>query len=114
MSRLDGRAVCDSEKALGLIHVKPTDGVRLRNWLTYKLREQILDFERAGYYSSGAVSLRLFRIKFNRSVAEEIERFMFRYANEGRLEVFEKKMGYNNVLFDKIQDGEYRLKKVMT
>ena len=76
MSRLDGRAVCDSEKALGLIHVKPTDGVRLRNWLTYKLREQILDFERAGYYSSGAVSLRLFRIKFNRSVAEEIERFM--------------------------------------
>ena len=39
---------------------------------------------------------------------------MYRYANEGKLEVFEKKVGYNNVLFDKIQDGEYRLKKVIT
>ena len=114
LSKLDGRPVDDAEKALGIVHIKPTDGMRLRNWLTYKLREQILDFERVGYYSSGAVSPGIFKSKFNRSVADDIKKMMYRYANEGKLEVFEKKVGYNNVLFDKIQDGEYRLKKVIT
>ena len=88
--------------------------MRLRNWLTYKLREQILDFELMGYYSSGAVLPGICKSKFNRSVVDENKKMMYRYANEGKLEVFEKKVGYNNVLFDKIQDGEYRLKKVIT
>ena len=76
LSRLDGRTVDDAEKALGIVHIKPTDGMRLRNWLTYKLREQILDFERVGYYSSGAVSPGIFKSKFNRSVADELKIMM--------------------------------------
>ena len=43
---LHSQPITDEEKALGIIHIKPTVGIRLRNWLTYNLREQILHFER--------------------------------------------------------------------
>ena len=112
LDKLFNKAVTDEEKALGIIHIRPTVGIRLRNWLTYKLREQILQFERAGYHGASAIAPKLFKSKFNQSVAKEITNFMHRFNNEGKFAEFEKIFGYGNVLFHTIQEGEYRINKV--
>ena len=43
--------VSDQEKALGLVNVKPSPGILLRNWVTFNVREQIMIFERKVHYS---------------------------------------------------------------
>ena len=84
----------------------------LRNWLTYKMREQALQFERKAYHSSKAASFNLFKAKFNQSMAYDIKQLMFRYNNEGKLSKFDNIIGYQGILCEKIQEGEYRLKKI--
>ena len=51
--------------------------------------------------------------KFNQSVAEDLKHLMDRFNNEGKFDKFEKYFGYGNVLFHKIQDGEYLINKVL-
>ncbi len=113
LSKLNSKPVTEEEKALGIVHIKPTIGIRLRNWLTYKLREQILHFEKIGYHCASAITPKCFKASFNRSVTEEITSLMHRFNNEGKLQIFEKIFGFGNVLFDTIQEGEYRIKKVL-
>ena len=113
LSKLNSTPVTEEEKALGIIHIKPTIGIGIRNWLTYKLREQILQFEKIGYHRVSAITPKCFKTTFNRSVTEEITNLMHRFNNEGKLHIFEKLFGFGNVLFDTIQEGEYRIKKVL-
>ena len=54
----------------------------LRNWLTYKLREQVMLFERKAYHSPRTVSFDIFKAKYNQSMALEIKHHFFRYKNE--------------------------------
>ena len=110
--RLCGRPVTDEEKALGLVNIKKTAGMVLRNWLTYKMREQVLGLERRAYYSSGTVSLAIFGAKFNQSVATEIQHLLDRFESEGKMDEFDKFVACGDVLCEKVQDGEYRIKKV--
>ena len=84
----------------------------LRNWLTYKMREQVLGLERRAYYSSGTVSLAIFGAKFNQSVATEIQHLLDRFESEGKMDEFDKFVACGDVLCEKVQDGEYRIKKV--
>ena len=42
-----------------------TGGMMLPNWLTYKMREQVMDFERKAYHSLKAASISLFKTTFN-------------------------------------------------
>ena len=51
LTQLHSKSVTDDEKALGVVTIKSTPGILLRNWLTYKLREQVMLFERMSYHS---------------------------------------------------------------
>ena len=73
LSHLNTKTVDDTEKSLGLVNIKSTPHITLRNWLGYKLREQILIFERTTYLKSKAPSVDLFKAKFNQTVARGIK-----------------------------------------
>ena len=106
------KPINNEEKALGIIHIKRTIGILLRNWLTYRMREQILHFERLAYHSSKTASLNLFKARFNQSMAYGIKQLMFRYNNENKLSLFDKIVAYRGILCEKVQEGEYRLKTI--
>ena len=73
-----------------------------------------MQFERMAYHSSKAATLDLFKAKFNQSMASEIKQLMFRYNNENKLPLFDKMIAYQGILCEKVQEGEYRLKKVFS
>ena len=83
-----------------------------RNWLTYKMREQVLEFERQSYYSPGTTSINVFKTSFNRSVAYDLKKFALRFTNEGKLDHFEKIFVHQGILCTKTQNGDYQAKKV--
>ena len=114
LSRLHSKLINDEEKSLGIVNIKNTNGIFLRNWLTYKLREQVMQFERMAYHSSKATTLDLFKSKFNQSMASEIKQLMFRYNNENKLPLFDKIVAYQGILCEKMQEGKYCLKKVFS
>ena len=114
LSQLYSKSISDEEKALGIITIKSTNGILLRNWLTYKLREQVMQFERISYHSPNVASFELFKAKFNQSMASEVKQLMFRYNNENKLSIFDSTIAYQGILCEKIQDGEYRLKKLLS
>ena len=112
LSQLYSKSITDEEKALGIITIKNTTGILLRNWLTYKMREQVMLFERKAYHSPRAVSGDLFKAKVNQSMALEIKQLMFRFKNEDKLSLFDDVIAYQGILCEKIQEGEYLLKTV--
>ena len=114
LSSLHSLPITDAEKALGIIDIKTTPGILLRNWLTYKLREQIMLFERKAYHSSKAASIDLFKAKYNQSMAFEIKQFLFRYKNENKLSFFDHIIAYNGVLCQKVREGEYTFRILLT
>ena len=81
LSSLHRLSITDEEKALGIVTIKSTTGIVLRNWLTYKLREQVMLFERKAYHSPKAASIDLFKAKFNQSMALEIKHLLFLNLN---------------------------------
>ena len=83
----------------------------MRNWLTYKMRFEIMQYERAAYHSKNS-SLYIFKAKFNQSVASEIKQLLFRFYNDNKLEEFDKIVAFKNVLCEKVNDGEYRFNRV--
>ena len=85
----------------------------LRNWLTYKMREMIMEFERNAFYSSQYTSIDLFKAKFNQAIAYEIKGLLIRYTNENKLNIFSQKIAYKGILCKKIQEGEYQFQIVM-
>ena len=103
-------AITDTEKALGIVSIKSTTGIQLRNWLTYKLREQIMHFERIAYHSSQTPSLDLFKAKFNQAMALEVKNHLFRFKNENKISDFDETIAHGGILCEKIQEGEYRFK----
>ena len=104
--------VTDSEKALGIIHIRKSPGMIVRNWLTYRLREKIMDFERIAYHSPTNASIDRFKAEFNRAVMYDIKKLMIRFDHEGKMETFEKYVAYRNILCKKKQDGNYQACKV--
>ena len=70
-------------------------------------------FERMSYHSKKATTV-LFKAKFNQSVALEIKQLMIRFNNEHKLDLFDKIIAYQGILCEKVEDGEYLLKKVLS
>ena len=112
LSQLNTKVLDDVEKALGIVKIKKPPGMILRNWLGYKLREQILLFERSAYRQSKLPSVDIFKAKFNQAVAREIKHLIYRFKNEGRLAEFDKLVALKGILCEKKREGEYCLKKV--
>ena len=111
LSKIHDKILDDEEKSLGILQIKSSPSIMLRNWITYKIREQILNYEKKAYYSAKAASINLFKAHFNQSVAREIKQLMHRFNNEGKLSKFDEIIAHKGILCEKIADGEYRLKK---
>ena len=109
--KLYAKPIDDQEKALGIIRIKSNPGILLRNWITYKIREQILTYEKKSFHFPQKVSVSSFEVQFNQSIAEEVKHWMYRFNNEGNLSKFDKLVAYKGILCKKIGDGEYRLNK---
>ena len=112
LSHLSTKILDDPEKALGIVRIKQTPGIMLRNWLGYKLREQILLFERRSYYHTNLPSVELFKAKFNQSVATDIKHMIYRFKNDGIIGKFDEVVAFKGILCEKKGQGEYRLKTV--
>ena len=102
--------VTEEEKAFGIVKIKSTTGIHLRNWLTYKLREQIMSCEKTSYHSPSASSFEIFKARYNQGMAHEIKNLLYRYKNENKLNVFDEIIAYKGIICEKIQEGEYRFK----
>ena len=112
--KLDSKPISDEEKAFGIVHIKKSTGMFLRNWLTYKMREQVLDFERRAFYSPKVASIKLFKAEFNQSMAYDMKRLMMRYNNVGKLSRFDEIVAYEGILCKKIQGGNYRVNEIFS
>ena len=110
--KLYGKPLDDGEKSLGIVHIKRSPGIMLRNWVGYKLREEILLLERRAYHSSQAPSIDLFKAKFNQSLAREVRQFIFRFTNEGNLKKFDEILTFKGILCEKVAEEDYRIKPV--
>ena len=111
--KLHDKSVDDLEKAFGIVNIKKSNGMILRNWITYKMRELILQFERKAYHSSKIPSMDIFKAKLNQSISVELQKWMHIYNNQHKLHIFEKIFAYKNILCLKIKEGEYHVKKVI-
>ena len=112
LKQLHPQMITDEEKAFGITHKTKTIGILLRNWLTYLLRECILDAERAAYHTPKLGDLAYIKRKLNMAVKSEIRMKAFRYKNEGKVDFFDKIFTHADILCKKNEDGEYEIKKV--
>ena len=110
LSSLHTKTVSDEEKAFGIVDIRKTTGLLLRNWVTFKLREQVMLFERMACHSSKPVSFDTFKARFNQSMALEMKHHLYRFKNENKIPMFDKIIAYQGILCEKIQDREYRFK----
>ena len=69
LCRFENIGVNEQEKALGLVNVRSSPGILLRNWVTFRIRKQIMNFERKAYYS-GRPSIDSFKVHFNQAMAK--------------------------------------------
>ena len=111
--QLNPKALDDTEKVLGIVQIKSTPDITLRNWLGYKIREKILIFERGAYRQSKVPSIDIFKAKFNQMIATEVKHLMHRFNNEGKLDKFDKLVALKGIICEKKGQGEYVLKKVL-
>ena len=109
LNSLHEKSITDEEKALGIVNMKGTVSIMLRNWVTFKLREQMMLFERKLSKSSRCASLDNFKAKFNQSMALEIKQHLFRYQEEGNLPTFDKVIAHKGVLCWKDTEGIYEM-----
>ena len=109
--RLHPEPVTEEEKAFGLIPKKKTNGILLRNWITYLLRESIEQEEKEAYYTKQGANVEKFKQKFKLEMSLEIKIKSFRYKNENNERFFENIITHAGFC-EKDGDGGYRLKDI--
>ena len=86
---LTSTPVSDYEKVFGLIGTSPE--IILRNWLTYTLRQCIVDQERIAYHNrQGRLNEHNIKRNFNARVKREVNEKNIIYSNLGRNDYFVK------------------------
>ena len=87
--------------------INTKNGILLRNWITFMIREAIMEEERLAYHASTQPNLTKFMQKINSSLCFEIQMKDIRYKNENRSSFFEKIITFKEVLCKKRENGEY-------
>ena len=67
-------------------------------------------FERLAYHSPRRVCFDIFKTRFNQALALEVKQHLYRFKNEKNLPIFDKVIAYQEILCEKVQEGEYRFK----
>ena len=111
LRRLLATNVNDQEKALGIVSVKPSPGILLRNWVTFKVREQIMVFERKAHHS-GRPSLESFKVQFNREMADDVRRVIYRLMNEGSISKINELITHRGALCRSVSDDSFMVNDV--
>ena len=109
--KLFPNTITREEKAFGIVNIKNKPAIMVRNWLTYKIREVILDFERKAYHNPKVASVTLFKAKFNQEIASEVKKLLYRFKHENRMKKFDEIVCFGHILCEKVGE-EYRLKCV--
>ena len=106
--------VSEEEKAFGIVQKKITTGILLRNWLTYLLRNCIMQEEREAYHATKKTDLEKTKRNFNQAMGFEIYKKSIRYKNENNSAFFDKMITHEGVLCKKGEDGVYQVREVFT
>ena len=105
LRKLTNVSVTNEEKAFGIVMKKETTENLLRNWVTYLLREKILEEERMAYHAQKTPNLEGFKMRFNSAFQWEMRKKAIRYENENRMDLFEKTMTLGDILCKKVNEG---------
>ena len=112
LRKLHPASVTLEEKAYGIAHEKITNGILLRNWLTYLLRDFISQAEKEAYHLSNEFTIERAKRKFNELVAQEIHIKAFRYKSEGHTVFFEKVFTHAKVLCEMTENKGVQINNV--
>ena len=112
LRELHSAPVSEEKKAFGIVQKKPTTGILLRNWLTYLLRDCIMQEEREAHYAPNISKLKKTKSKLNEIIGFEVQIKAIRYKNENNLAFFDKIITHAEVLCKKTEDGEYQIRHV--
>ena len=104
--------VTNEEKAFGIVQKKQNNVVLLRNWITYKMREEIAKEERTAYNMSTIPNFMLFKQRFNSTMRREIRGNFLRYKNENKIDFFSKIMTYGKALCGEMVNEEFIIKDI--
>ena len=97
LRRISRAYVSDTEKVFGIEGDSPNS--ILRNWITFLLRECIVEQERLAYHNQkGKDNIRDIKINFNNKIKAELHRKYLIYQHLGRLDYFEKIFAVNDYL----------------
>ena len=105
--------VSEEEKAFGVVQKKLTNGILLRNWVTYLLRECITQAEKEAYHAK-RIDLQKFKLQFNQKIVSEIRIKALQYKAENKIKYFEKIITHAGVLCKIGHDGEYQIRHVFS
>ena len=71
MKEYDPREVCEKEMAFGITGINLKIEQKVRNWLTYKLRQCIIKQERIAYDKPNINNEKQIRLRFNKEITRE-------------------------------------------
>ena len=101
--------VSESEMILGIVRKKQITGSLLRNWITFKMRQVIMQEERLAYHAATKPNSQKVLQKFVNSLLFEIQIKAIQYKNENRLPFFDEIITYKEVLCKKRGSEEYEI-----
>ena len=111
LKELHPAPITEEEKSFGLIQKKKTNGILLRNWITYLTRDCVSQEEREAY-TTKTPNLEKTKAKLNRKMHFEINKNFMRFKNEQNLASFEKIITHANVLCRQTGDDKYELRQI--
>ena len=114
LSKLTTKSIDDTEKCFGIVQIKKPPCIVLRNWLGYKLREQILLFERRAYRQSKVPSLEIFKATYNQSIAKEVKDLMYRLRNDDNIGKFDDIIAFGGIICEKREQESIALSRSFT
>ena len=110
--RLHPTPITKEEMALGIVTKKETTGSTIRNWLTYTMRKCIGDMEREAFYSRKSVAE--IKAKIQGNLETEMDKKLFAYAAEGKIDKFEKFFAHENVICTRTGNHSFDISKLFS
>ena len=104
--------VNEKEMAFGLTKEYNKPEYKVRNWITYKLRESISRQERTTYDKPQINNEKQIKVKFNKEISRELTYKHLLYKKEGNLEKFFETFNCSNELV-KIEDDKIVVIKLL-
>ena len=98
--------------ALGIVTKKETTGSTIRNWLTYTMRKCIGDMEREAFYSRKSIAE--IKAKIQGNLETEMDKKLFAYAADGKIDKFEKIFAHKNVICTRTGDHSFDISKLFS